>query len=158
MKDVKTRQQFSFSFPELRYSSLEFSSRKIPNTCQIEWNRIRENKRNEVREFNFQVTFSSPSLLLKLPNDVTMTPKCRLFRLLFTCFYSTKSLLIRRETDIKNIYQTQLKCLKRFTTYDRLSFFYQKTNLTITIYSMTKFFILKDIRALYHSLFEFNNI
>ena len=47
MKDVKTR-QFSFSFSELRYSSLEFNSRKIPNTCQIEWNRIRENKRNEV--------------------------------------------------------------------------------------------------------------
>ena len=50
MKHVKTRQQFSFSFPELRYSSLEFNSTKIPKTCQIEWNRIRENKRNEVRD------------------------------------------------------------------------------------------------------------
>ena len=36
-KDLNTRQGFSFSFPELRYSLLKFNSRKkIANIWQIE--------------------------------------------------------------------------------------------------------------------------
>ena len=35
-KDANTRQQFSFSFPELRYSPLEFNSEKFAIICRIE--------------------------------------------------------------------------------------------------------------------------
>ena len=45
VEDVDARQQLSFSFPELRYSPLEFTSRKI---CQHLTNWTRWNRRDKV--------------------------------------------------------------------------------------------------------------
>ena len=42
MEDVNSRQQFSFSFSDLRYSPLESTPEKFPNIWQIEWNGIRK--------------------------------------------------------------------------------------------------------------------
>ena len=58
MGNVNTRQQFSFSFPELLNSLLEFNSRKI---CHNLMNWGRWNKLNIV--WNFWVTFSKPSII-----------------------------------------------------------------------------------------------
>ena len=46
VEDMNTRQQLSFSFPELRYSSLEFNSRKIhqPLTNLTTWKKKSEGK------------------------------------------------------------------------------------------------------------------
>ena len=42
VEDVSTKQQFSFPFPELRYSPWEINSRKIRHykLCRIEWDGI----------------------------------------------------------------------------------------------------------------------
>ena len=49
MEDVNTRQQFSFSFSDLRYSPLELTPEKFPNIWQIKWNEIRLMKFEKAR-------------------------------------------------------------------------------------------------------------
>ena len=49
MEDVNTRQQFSFSFSDLRYSPLELTPEKFPKIWQIKWNEIRWMKFEKAR-------------------------------------------------------------------------------------------------------------
>ena len=49
MEDVNTRQQFPFSFCDLRYSPLELTPEKFPNVWQIKWNDIRLMKFEKAR-------------------------------------------------------------------------------------------------------------
>ena len=62
VEDVNTRQWLSSSFSELRYSLLEFNSRK---NCQVLTSWMRESKCDKV--WSSATSLFKPSLLLKLP-------------------------------------------------------------------------------------------
>ena len=76
VEDENTRQQLSFSFPELRYSPLEFSPKKVCQhlTFWKRWNKhIKVWSRRQCK-FNSKWTFSQPlpSLVLKLPSNLLL--------------------------------------------------------------------------------------
>ena len=59
IEDVNTRQQFSFSFSDLRYSPLELTPEKFPNIWQIKWNGIRLMKFEKARVHFFTDVFAA---------------------------------------------------------------------------------------------------
>ena len=63
-KDVNTRQQFSFSFPELRYSPLEFNSEKFAIICRIEQDGINAMKFEVARILSLNDIFVAVAVLV----------------------------------------------------------------------------------------------
>ena len=86
-EDVNTRQQFSFSFSDLRYSPLESTPEKFPNIWQNEWNGRR--------------TFAAAAVarLLKLP--IKLKEKLKEAAYISVYIY-IEYLVLREETGLKH--------------------------------------------------------
>ena len=103
-EDVNTRQQFSFSFSDLRYSPLESTPEKFPNIWQNEWNGRRK------------FAAAAVARLLKLPIKL----KEKLKEAAYISVYMYREyLVLREETGLKHSDARDWKYSRRVVIKDR---------------------------------------
>ena len=103
-EDVNTRQQFSFSFSDLRYSPLESTPEKFPNIWQNEWNGRRK------------FAAAAVARLLKLP--IKLKEKLKEAAYISVYIYR-EYLVLREETGLKHSDARDWKYSRRVVIKDR---------------------------------------